>query len=75
CFRLLSAWPQSNLQALGIEETKEKEFKHTSELFFDQANALEPHRQELKKDERWRQKERKLLTLMTGEAPCEQGNV
>ncbi|MTI12448.1 hypothetical protein E1189_05295, partial [Sansalvadorimonas verongulae] len=69
CFRLLSAWPQLNLQALGIEETKEQEFKHTSKLFFDLANDLEPYRQELKKDDRWRQKERKLLAFMTGEAP------
>ncbi|WP_196220940.1 hypothetical protein, partial [Sansalvadorimonas verongulae] len=75
CFRLLSVWPQSNLQALGIKEAKEQEFKYTSELFFGLANDLEPHRQELKKDDFWRVKERKLLALMTGESPCEQGDV
>ncbi|WP_230460423.1 hypothetical protein, partial [Sansalvadorimonas verongulae] len=55
-------------------EAKEQEFKHTSKLLFEQANDLEPHRLELKKDDQWRQKERKLLALMTGEAPCKQSD-
>ncbi|WP_230459849.1 hypothetical protein, partial [Sansalvadorimonas verongulae] len=65
CFRLLSVWPQFNLQTLGIEEEKVHEFKQQSEFLFDLASGLEPHRQEQKKDERWRLKERQFLAHMT----------
>ncbi|WP_230460057.1 hypothetical protein, partial [Sansalvadorimonas verongulae] len=73
-FRLLSVWPKPVLQTLGIKEEKEQEFRCTSELLFDLTRDLEPHRQELKKDDFWRVKERKLLALMAGEAPCKQSN-
>ncbi|MTI11763.1 hypothetical protein E1189_01495 [Sansalvadorimonas verongulae] len=64
CYRLLSVWPQLKLQALGIEEEKENEFSQRSVSLFDLANDLEPHRQELKKDEPWRLRERQLLAHM-----------
>ncbi|WP_230459991.1 hypothetical protein, partial [Sansalvadorimonas verongulae] len=44
CFRLLSVWPKLRLQALGIEEEKEHEFKQTSDLLFELSSVLEPHR-------------------------------
>ncbi|WP_196221039.1 hypothetical protein, partial [Sansalvadorimonas verongulae] len=75
CFRLLSFWPKLRLQELGIEEEKEQEFRRTSELLFGLASDLEPHRQELKKDDQWRQKERKLLALMTGETLYKQSDI
>ncbi|MTI11767.1 hypothetical protein E1189_01515 [Sansalvadorimonas verongulae] len=61
CFRLASVWPKSMLQTLGIEENKEHEFKQKADSLFALANALEPHRLELKKDEPWRYHERELL--------------
>ncbi|MTI12667.1 hypothetical protein E1189_06455 [Sansalvadorimonas verongulae] len=64
CYRLLSVWPKLKLQSLGIEENKEYEFKQQSELLFDLASDLEPHRQEQKKDEFWRLRERQLLAHM-----------
>ncbi|WP_196220957.1 hypothetical protein, partial [Sansalvadorimonas verongulae] len=63
CFRLLSVWPQLRLQTLGIEEKMEYEFRDKAELLFSLANELEPHRQELKKDEIWRVKERQLRVI------------
>ncbi|WP_196221010.1 hypothetical protein, partial [Sansalvadorimonas verongulae] len=65
CFRLLSAWPPVKLRASGIEEKREHEFKLRSDLLFAKANDLAPHRQEQKKDERWRLKERQFLAHMT----------
>ncbi|MTI12558.1 hypothetical protein [Sansalvadorimonas verongulae] len=65
CFRFLSAWPQPGLQILGIEEKKAYEFKQTALLLFGLANKLEPHRQEMKKAELWRERERQLLAQMT----------
>ncbi|MTI11662.1 hypothetical protein [Sansalvadorimonas verongulae] len=65
CFRLISVWPKPMLETLGIEEEREEEFKHRVKVLFAKANDVEPHRQELKKDEPWRVKEHQLLAHMT----------
>ncbi|MTI11820.1 tetratricopeptide repeat protein [Sansalvadorimonas verongulae] len=43
CYHLLSTWPQSGLQLLGIKEKKEHEFRQLSALLFAKANELAPH--------------------------------
>ncbi|WP_196221436.1 hypothetical protein, partial [Sansalvadorimonas verongulae] len=43
CLCLVSSWPKSGLQTLGIEEKKEHEFSERSALLFAKANELISH--------------------------------
>ncbi|WP_196221113.1 hypothetical protein, partial [Sansalvadorimonas verongulae] len=65
CFRLLSVWPKSMLETLGVKEGETCEFKQKTKSLFAIATKLEPYRDELKKDESWRRSERQLLANLT----------
>ncbi len=64
CLRLLSDWPDDLLQERGIQHQAVRSLSTAATFLFDTADMMAPCRQWMEKDQHWRKKEKRLLTLL-----------
>ena len=65
CMRLLSCWPDALLNERGIQPGHVRRLSAAAKFLFDAAEMIDPCRQQMAKDQRWRAGERALLGLLS----------